>query len=133
MRIMLDTNILISAALFPNGRAAKAFFKALLPPYEPLVCDYIVDELRRKFQEKFPERMTELEAFLFHALSHIEVVPTPETEAQEEGKLRDPKDRPILRSALNAHADLFLTGDKDFLESSLTDPRIISAADFLDR
>ncbi len=39
MRIMLDTNILISAALFPNGRAAKAFFKALLPPYEPMVCD----------------------------------------------------------------------------------------------
>lgn len=56
MRIMLDTNILISAALFPNGRAAKAFFKSLLPPYEPIVCDYIVDELRRKFQEKFPDR-----------------------------------------------------------------------------
>ncbi len=56
MRIVLDTNILISAALFPNGRAAKAFFKSLLPPYEPIVCDYIVDELRRKFQEKFPDR-----------------------------------------------------------------------------
>lgn len=27
MRIMLDTNILISAALFPNGRAAQAFLK----------------------------------------------------------------------------------------------------------
>ena len=42
------------------------------------------------------------------------------------------KDRPILRAALNAHADLFLTGDKDFLESSVVDPRIISVADFLD-
>ena len=133
MRIMLDTNILISAALFPNGRAARAFFKALLPPYEPMVCDYIVDELRRKFQEKFPDRMTELEAFLFHTLSRIEAVPTPEIEAQEEDKLRDPKDRPILRAALNAHADFFLTGDKDFLESAITDPRIISVADFLER
>ena len=28
-------------------------------------------------------------------------------------------------------ADLFLTGDKDFLESSVTDPRIISVSDFL--
>ena len=33
MRIMIDTNIIISAALFPNGRAAQAFFKALNPPY----------------------------------------------------------------------------------------------------
>ena len=46
--------------------------------------------------------------------------------------IRDIKDRPILRVALDAHADLFLTGDKDFLESSVTDPRIISAAVFLD-
>ena len=30
--IMLDTNIIISAALFPHGRAAEAFFKAL--PYQ---------------------------------------------------------------------------------------------------
>ena len=77
MRIMLDTNILISAALFPNGRAAQAFFKALQPPYQPLVCDYVVDELHRKFREKFPNRLTELEAFLFNALSFIKLVPTP--------------------------------------------------------
>lgn len=47
MRIMLDTNIIISAALFPNGRAAKAFYKTLMPPYRPIVCDYVVDELHR--------------------------------------------------------------------------------------
>lgn len=49
MKIMIDTNVIISAALFPNGKAAKAFFKAMMPPYEPIVCDYIVDELHRKF------------------------------------------------------------------------------------
>ena len=133
MKIMVDTNVVISAALFPGGRAAQAFFKAMLPPYEPLVCDYIVDELHRKFREKFPDRVTELEAFLYNALSFIKVVPTPETAVMAEDKVRDPKDRPILRSALDAHADLFLTGDKDFLESSITDPRIISVAEFLDR
>ena len=42
------------------------------------------------------------------------------------------KDRPILRAALNAGADLFLTGDKDFLESSVKDPRIISVPVFLE-
>ena len=131
MRIMLDTNIIISAALFPNGRAAQAFFKALQPPYQPLVCDYVVDELHRKFREKFPNRLTELEAFLFNALSFIKLVPTPEEAVSFEQKIRDPKDRPILRAALDAHADLFLTGDKDFLESSVTDPRIISVHEFL--
>ena len=131
MRIMLDTNIIISAALFPNGRAAQAFFKALQPPYQPLVCDYVVDELHREFREKFPNRLTELEAFLFNALSFIKLVPTPEEAVSSEQKIRDPKDRPILRAALDAHADLFLTGDKDFLESSVTDPRIISVPEFL--
>lgn len=133
MRIMIDTNVIISAALFPNGKAAKAFFKAMMPPYEPIVCDYIVDELHRKFQEKFPEKQTELEAFLFQALSFIEVVKTPEDAIEAESKVRDVKDRPILRAALDAHADLFLTGDKDFLESSITNPRIISVAEFLER
>ena len=132
MRIMLDTNIIISAALFPNGRTAKAFYKALMPPYRPIVCDYVVDELHRKFREKFPNRLTELEAFLYNALSFIELVPTPELKSKEESKIRDPKDRPILRAALDAHADLFLTGDKDFLESCVTDPRIISVAEYLD-
>ena len=128
---MLDTNIFISAALFPNGQASKAFFKAIAPPYHPLVCDYVVDELHRKFREKFPERQTELEAFLYQALSVIRVVPTPEEEYDTERGIRDPKDRPILRAALNAHADLFLTGDKDFLEASVSEPRIISVKQFL--
>ncbi len=131
MRVMIDTNIFISAALFPNGRAADAFYKALVPPFQPVVCDYVIDELHRKFQEKFPNRTVELEAFLYTALSVFDIVSTPEDVVEAEAKIRDPKDRPILRAALNAGADLFLTGDKDFLESSVTDPRIISVHDFL--
>ena len=53
MRVMIDTNILISAALFPKGRAAAAFFKALVPPYQPVVCDYVLDELHRKLRKSF--------------------------------------------------------------------------------
>lgn len=133
MRVMIDTNIFISAALFPNGRVAVALMKALMPPYEPVVCDYVVDELHRKFREKFPDKMVELEAFLFTALQSIKVVSTPEKETEAELKIRDVKDRPILRAALDAGADLFLTGDKDFLESKVTDPRIISVSEFLER
>ena len=92
----------------------------------------MIDELHRKFQEKFPEKQMELEAFLFNALQAIRTVPTPEEEIFIEKVIRDPKDRPILRAALNEHADLFLTGDKDFLESSVTDPRIVSIRTFLE-
>ena len=131
MKVMIDTNIIISAAIKPDGNAAKAFIKAVLPPYKPIVCDYIVDEVHRKFQEKFPAHITELEAFLFNALQVIKVVSTPSVELSEEQKIRDLKDRPILRAARNAGADLLLTGDRDFLESDISNPRIISAADFL--
>ncbi len=131
MRVMIDTNIFISAVLFPSGKASAALMKALVSPYCPVTCDYIIDELRRKFREKWPNRITELDAFLYSSLSVIDVVKTPEAVVENESLIRDEKDRPILRAALDAGADLFLTGDKDFLESEVTDPRIISVADFL--
>ena len=133
MRIMIDTNVIIFAVLFPQGRAAQAFMKAVSAPYQPIVCDYIVEELKRKFEEKFPARMIELNDFLKGIFKLIEVVPTPKDEVGCEDAIRDPKDRPILRAALNEHAELFLTGDKDFLESSVTDPRIIGVAEFLEK
>jgi len=39
--------------------------------------------------------------------------------------------RPILRAALNAEADILLTDDKDFLQSGLDNPLIMTAAEFL--
>ena len=59
MKVMIDTNIIISAALFPQGRTAQALYKAMSIPYEPILCDYVVDELHRKFDEKFPEKRLE--------------------------------------------------------------------------
>ncbi len=131
MRIMIDTNIIISAVLFPNGSTAAALRKALLPPYDPIVCDYIIDELRRKFSEKFPDNIADLDAFLCSALESIEIINTPTKTSESEFFIRDKKDRPILRAAINAGADMLLTGDKDFLESAIQDPRIISVSDFL--
>jgi len=52
MRVMIDTNIFISAVLFPNGKASAALTKALISPYQPVTCDYVLDELHRKFREK---------------------------------------------------------------------------------
>ena len=62
----------------------------------------------------------------------IDTIKTPDVTVKSEGLIRDKKDRPILRAALDAGADLLLTGDKDFLDSSVKDPRIISVAQFLE-
>ena len=78
MRVMIDTNIFISAVLFPNGRTSSALKKAFVSPYQPVTCDYVIDELHRKFNEKFSEKITELDAFLDVALSVIDVVKTPD-------------------------------------------------------
>ncbi len=40
-------------------------------------------------------------------------------------------DRPILRAAIYANADILLTGDKDFLESGLQYPKIVTVSDFV--
>ena len=132
MKVMIDTNILISGALNPNGPVAKSLYKAMTAPFEPVVCDYIVDELHRKFQEKFPEDVVQLEAFLFNALQTIRVVPTPLEESESEKAIRDIKDRPILRAAQAANVDYLLTGDKDFLESSIKNPKIINSSEFME-
>ena len=61
----------------------------------------------------------------------LKVVPTPIEEEISEEKIRDIKDRPILRAALYANTDILLTGDKDFLESGLKHPKIMTAAEFI--
>ena len=46
MRLLIDTNILISAALFHDSVPAKAFTKAVSSPHETVVCDYSLDEMQ---------------------------------------------------------------------------------------
>ena len=106
MRILVDTNILISAALNPNGTPYKAFLKAVTYPNKGIICDQNIEELRRIFNRKFPQKISLLEHFLSIALMAMEVVSTPNEELEEESYIRDMADRPILRAALNAKADI---------------------------
>ena len=132
MRILIDTNILISAALNSHGTPYKAYLKAVTYPNKGILCEQNIEELWRIFNRKFPAKIPMLEKFLAYSLSVIEVVSIPETEENSEELIRDVKDRPILRAALNAKVDVLLTGDKDFLESGVTNPKIMTAADFLE-
>lgn len=131
MRIFVDTNILISAALNAKGTPYKAFLKAVTHPNKGLICDQNIEELRRIFNRKFPDKIKILEHFLSIALLTMEVIPTPKDEVKEEYMIRDVADRPILRAAIKAQADILLTGDKDFLESSIKVPKIMTATEFL--
>ena len=72
-----------------------------------------------------------MESFLEIALNTISVVSTPVKEYELENKIRDVMDRPILRAAIYANADVILTGDKDFLEADISRPQILTAAEFL--
>ena len=131
MKVLFDTNILISAALSNKGTPYRAFVKAGSYPNHGLVCEQNIDEMRRIFNRKFPKKIQALETFLSLALLTLEVVPTPVEEYSSEIKIRDINDHPILRAAIHAKADILLTGDKDFLESGLSNPLIMTAAAFI--
>jgi len=131
MRILIDTNVLISAALNADGVPYQAYVKAASYPNHGLICEQNVDEMKRIFNKKFPKRLAALDKFLSIALLTLELVPIPTDENMSESQIRDADDRPILRAAIKAKADILLTGDKDFLESGLKNPMIITPAEFL--
>lgn len=131
MRVLIDTNVLISAALNPNSVPSQAYQKAASYPNRGLICEQNVDELKRIFNKKFPNRLAALDKFLSTALLTLELVPTPSDEMAAESLIRDVKDRPILRAAIEAQADVLLTGDKDFLESGVEHPAIMTPAEFV--
>jgi putative PIN family toxin of toxin-antitoxin system len=132
MKVFIDSNVLLSAARDPNGKPFYAFWKAVTFPNTGMVCDQNIDEMRRIFNRKFPHQIPLLEHFLAEALPFLTVASTPADEYDDEEKIRDVSDRPILRAAIAAGADILITGDKDFLESGVTIPKIMKVAEFLD-
>ena len=131
MKVLIDTNILISAALSNNGLPYQAFVKAVSYPNHGVICEQNIDEMRRIFNRKFPAKIQALESFLSLALLTLEIVPTPIEEQDIESKIRDINDRPILRAAISAGADILLTGDKDFIESGILNPKVMTATEFV--
>ena len=133
MKVLIDTNILISAALSNNGIPYQAFVKAVSYPNHGMICEQNIDEMRRIFNRKFPTKIQALESFLSLALLTLKIVPTPIKEQELESKIRDINDRPILRAAISAGVDILLTGDKDFIESGIFNPKIMTATEFMNK
>jgi len=109
MKILVDSNVLISALLYPNSVPAKALYHAA-DNHELILSDHNVSEVRRIVKEKFSDKHADVESFLTE-LSY-ELVLAPET-VQE--VMNDPKDEPILSAAILADVDIIISGDKHFL------------------
>jgi predicted nucleic acid-binding protein len=101
------------------------------PLYRCLICEQTLEEFWRIANRKFPERIGDFESFMAQALLMMEVIPVPADAYDDEKEIRDVKDRPILRAAINAGVDILLTGDKDFTESMIANPKIMKAAEFV--
>ena len=63
MRVMVDTNILFSAIIFPTGQAANAFTHCLLN-HELVISTYVISELKQVIMRKKPELIPHIDAFL---------------------------------------------------------------------
>ena len=128
MKILIDTNVLISTALFPDSISSKAYFKAITNN-EVYICDYELDEMKSVFQRKFPEKLDALNNFIVTMMVQINVVKVPEEKSKY--TIRDEKDEPILRTALYHNVDIILTGDKDFTDVEMNKPKVITPSEYL--
>lgn len=126
MRILVDTNILISALLFPRSKPARALLH-VSEHHEMILCDRNIQELRDVLTRKAPQTLPDAEVLL--AELSYELIPA----AYHVQKLiRDTNDQPILDAAILANVDIILTGDKDFLSMDMDHPKCMTAAQFLE-
>jgi len=130
MRVMLDTNVLISAIVFPNERMDSLIYKATLD-HQLVLSSYIVDELLGVIKRKFPEKIKAVDLFLTRI--PYEFVYTPTEQDYEFFNIRDSDDYPVLYSAIIEDVDVFVTGDDDFDDVEIEKPLIITPSEFLAR
>ena len=63
MRIYLDTNVVISAMLFPKGKSALVF-EHVIKKHTAIISDYTISECKEVFEKKFPDKMEILNSLL---------------------------------------------------------------------
>ena len=63
LRVILDTNILVSMAFYPSPIISR-FFGVLLANHKVVLCEYVIDEFRRIARQKFRVQDSVIERFL---------------------------------------------------------------------
>ena len=126
MRIVLDTNVLVSA--FAARGLCADLFRDILAHHTLLISDYILDELHEKLTAKLkvPESMAQSIKTLL-VRHKIEVGHLPKIDVA----IRDEDDIEIVAFAAAVGADLLITGDRDLLDVAEHLPiRVISPRQF---
>ena len=120
MRILIDTNVLISAFVF-SGKTGKLFELLFDGDHELMISEYVDKEFKAKLYQKWEDK-AETVYSLYRSLPFKFCCSSPEIL----GNLRDKKDIPVLSDAIFNKADIILSGDRDFLEAELDHPQIFS-------
>lgn len=116
MRVVIDTNILVSAIILPHGSVGPVLqylrHGAYTLLYTPTLLEELVDVLNRpRIFNKYNLTEADIHAVLaFILLRGEQVHPVEEINA-----CRDPKDNKFLTAAIAGRADALVSGDKDLL------------------
>jgi putative PIN family toxin of toxin-antitoxin system len=112
MKVVFDTNIFISAFVVPGGNADRAYALARRGKCELCSSVAILTETAKKLREKFGQEDDDVRDAL-RAISRTAVVLKPATRIDV---LDDKPDKRILECAVEAGADVIVTGDKHLLK-----------------
>lgn len=128
LRLVIDTNVLVSAALKPASLQRTAFLLAITKPARLYVSQPILDEYaevlaRPELQIRKGLRLQLLQLIRNH--SHI-VVPSHRLEITS-----DPDDNIFLECADAARADYLITGNQGHFPAFWKKTKIISSRDFI--
>lgn len=126
MKIMLDTNVLISAFVF-GGKAGALLNRLFESEHILYVSEYIDQEFKEKLEDKWPDKVQKIYS-LYRRLD----ICFCKSINERLGSLRDEKDIPVLSDAIYHEIDVILSGDKDFLEAELEKPLIYSPSMMLE-
>ena len=131
MRIMLDTNVIISAILFRSKNLSRLIEK-VAEEYTLVLSTYVVEELKSVVERNFPEKVKAIEKFLT-VLSYELAYSPQDYKGKPLFELRDEKDYMVLHTAIIADVDILVTGDKDFEDVEIERPEILSPREFLQK
>lgn len=130
MRVMLDSNVLFSALLFP-GETMNRLMSKVTSEHQLVLSSYVVNEILDVTHRKFPNKVLVVDRLLSQL--PYELVYTPEQPEPGLFEIRDVKDYPVLYSAIAESVDIFVTGDKDFDEVDIERPKIVTPAYFVEK
>ena len=130
MKVMLDTNILVSAFIFKSKKMNELIYK-LSTEHEIVICSYTIEELKELVDTKFKVTQNDLDEFL-KDFPFI-LVYSPTTVENKLFEIRDKDDYIILHTAIIEDVDVFLTGDKDFNDIDIDKPEIMNTTEFLEK